>query len=60
MRTESTTESRFPVNRLGLHQLIQRFDAKPLTMRDIMKPVLAQMLGIRPPRMYGGERLIGF
>ena len=34
--------------------------SKPLTMRDIMKPVLAQMFGIRPPLMYGGQRLIGF
>ena len=35
-------------------------DAKPLTMRDIMTPVLAQRSGVRPARMYDGERLIGF
>ena len=30
------------------------------TMRDIMKPVLGKMLGFRPARMYGEQRLIGF
>ena len=29
-------------------------------MRDTMTPVLAQRFGIRPARMYDGQRLIGF
>ena len=52
MRTESTTEPIPPVNRLGLHQLIQHFDeglsgvppTQSKTMRELMKPVTDRLI----------------